>query len=405
MRVVLSLAVVAACFLAVVDGACDNACSGHGDCNYKDVCTCWQEWKMGDEDGGDCSDRKCPSELAWVDNPDQNGLHHRYAECAGRGVCDRTTGECSCFDGFTGKACQRTTCPNDCSGHGRCEYIEDLPYATVWGDYFDGTSNLKGFGDRPVTFSADRYWDKHKTRGCVCDPRWTDVDCSRRMCPRGTDVLQHKDTAVKTANHQVQTIVFDTNQNWNQTFFYNITSFDHLTFALQFTSTLNETYVTHPIRVPFPARIPARLDDEIKQALLQLPHQVVDDVDVEVTFVNQEYEIEDWEDDISSFDNVNAFPAFTRNFTVAIRFTGDYVQGPQHLVSVVDYACGDGCTPKLSGLPLNSVYHLSYLRETIASAYNNYECGRRGKCDYDTGLCQCFDGYTGEACGTQTALI
>ncbi len=390
--------------------ACDNACSGHGMC-LADTCECSPDWRTGDAAGGDCSDRICPYELAWVDTPDENGLRHKYVECAGRGLCDRATGECQCFDGYTGKACQRTTCPNDCSGHGRCEYLEDMPYKTVYGDYYgareaefpaqallDDTPVNTGIGDYPVTLAAaPRYWDARKTRGCVCDGGWTDIDCSRRMCPRGADPA----AAACTNKHQVQTIVLQADENWNGTILHNVTEFDHMSFALKFTSTTNESFVTYPIKIPLATQIQDTLGQEIEEALLRLPNRVVDGVNVSVAFP---LTTQHWNANMSTW-TYNPAVHIHRNMSISVTFTGDYVQGPQNLLSVVSYECGVGCNPKITGLPLNTIYPNSFVKEDVPSSFQNFECGRRGKCDYETGLCQCFGGYKGEACGDLTAIV
>lgn len=335
-----------------------------------DICDCYDNWGLGlSHDSGDCSERICPYEVAWVDTPNKAGKFHKYAECAGRGICNRASGECQCFDGYEGKACARSSCPNDCSGHGTCEYIEDLPYAATWNEY-----NVMNFNEDPKTFSY-KYWDNAKTRGCVCDATYGDIDCSKRMCPFGTDVLDLRDDLLVSLKYQVQSIVFYSLES--------STSNQGRTFALQFKSRLNETFTTIPI-VYDPADVHDFVHD-VQLALLQLPNRVIDGVSV----------------------TGSALAGNIYEFILNVTFTGAAVQGPQHLLTVLDYVCSDGCTPKLSGLAVQSMYDhkTSNVTELQLSDLNSYECGRRGKCDYTTGLCQCFLGYTGENCNTLTTLV
>jgi len=160
-----------------------------------------------------------------------------------------------------------------------------------------------------------------------------------------------------------------------------LSDLDSKTFALTFKSQINETFTTIPIVFD-----PTDLNDfvlDIQLALLNLPNRVIDGVTV----------------------SASAADAFGQ-VSVNVTFTGNAVQGPQNLLSVESYECGAGCTPRIDGLFVETRYGQkpSNVSAVQLADYNSYECGRRGKCDYSTGLCQCFTGYTADNCNTLTTL-
>lgn len=126
-----------------------KACSGHGICGVNDQCRCDPTYL-----GADCSQRSCAWGYAFIDTPRgdlnhdgqlntgttgfvnvpwSNAAEHEYfpyagsapatskpyyiaadgeahfwVECSGKGVCDRASGECKCYTGYTGSGCQRS---------------------------------------------------------------------------------------------------------------------------------------------------------------------------------------------------------------------------------------------------------------------------------------------------------
>jgi hypothetical protein len=497
--------------------ACPNSCSGHGTCGADDTCTCYQDWVMGDQDGGDCSDRRCPYQVAWAASPDKTGNIHTYVECAGVGICDRGSGDCECFEGYTGRGCGLQTCQNDCSGHGECVYAEDVTFGTVWGDFYDAQSNAAtGVGVGAVKIPQKPAWDTGKVRMCVCEPGYTDIDCSRRMCPKGNDVLDERLNLVTALNTQKQHVeliaagaigdghvhncIGDTLAAATDACWVDLVD---KSFALTFTSKLNQSYTTKPIGITSIATGTDQAGAEtatsaaVQAALLELPNYVIDGCDVTCSYA--------WVVGVSAL-----YPSVHCD----VEFTGPSVAGPQYLLEVEADKCDSGCTPQLSdpvqlksalvastaasdfkaaspsvagaidadssgaaatttinlvsgdGVKLGDgttaptapffilidsevikvtaistdaltvvrgvagttdAAHadgavvslltagygglgahpdiLSNVKETVTADHNSYECGRRGKCDYSSGECECFEGYMGDRCQTQTALI
>jgi hypothetical protein len=341
------------------------------------------------------------TQIAWADAPDKDGAFHKYAECAGKGICDRSSGECQCFEGFGGKGCQRMNCPGNCNGHGTCEYIEELGVGSAPGNYWGLSKAGQELSTEYKTFEnlAAHLWDHHKSMACVCDPGYIDVDCSRRMCPKSNDIMDERLGIYAMSRNQVQNItLYGAGLTGNGTGSV-LSEFYNRTFALTFKSTLNESYTTIPIMISEKSSA-ARTADALKAAaeiaLKSLPNKVITNVKVDVTLAYERREYTPSNDNGIAFLNMN------------VEFTGSSTLGPQNLLVVETNPCGAGCTPQITGLNLMSTAPngtLSFVTEKVASDFNNYECGRRGKCDYESGLCSCFAGFTGQACSIQTALM
>lgn len=156
---------------------------------------------------------------------------HFYMECSNKGICDRKLGECDCFNGYEGAACQRARCPGDCSGHGSCEHIQ-----TLAANDFDNIYQI---------------WDAQMTMGCACDPGYSGPDCSVRKCKYGIDPLYV--SGDQTARVEGVTYRFTMNATADQEskmdqIRYNDYSFTG-TYALKFYDAFGEDYSTIPIEV------------------------------------------------------------------------------------------------------------------------------------------------------------
>eukprot|EP00501_MAST-03F_sp_TOSAG23-6_P002444 GSMAST32.ASY1.ANO1.2553.1 assembled CDS len=262
--------IIALSCLWVVKASCPNDCSGNGNCNTYSACDCYRNFM-----GADCSERVCGFGHSFIDTPTgdlnadgristsratyrvweaypTNHAHaiaqssagnisdfdeaHFYMECSNKGTCNRATGECQCFPGYTGEACSRTACPNDCSGHGLCRRLIDI----VGIDY--------------------NAWDAYKTQRCVCDAGYKGTDCSLQKCPMGDDPI----TRLNNRN-EVQANGNDGLLKMGDTFL----------FSLEFTDEMGDSWITESINLfDF-----SNLEVNVKQALESLPNKVVQDIE------------------------------------------------------------------------------------------------------------------------------
>merc|ERR1719478_1633316 len=237
-------AAVLASLVASASAMCPGAtpCSGHGVCGNFDKCTCYRNWQ-----GNDCADRTCPFSTGWNYVKQQVGTasfyEHTYSECSNKGECDRKSGQCKCFDGYTGSACRRMKCDDDCNGHGVCETL-----ARASGGYAG--------------------WDAAKIQVCVCDPGYEGDKCEKKMCKKGDDPMtlaNFASNAWTAQTAEVQTI----------TFAGTVAAGDQ--YTITYTDWRGQSWTTWGLDMI------AGTATEIKEALEALPNQAIPSVTVAIS--------------------------------------------------------------------------------------------------------------------------
>nr|CCA25746.1 mastigoneme putative [Albugo laibachii Nc14] len=359
--------------LKSLHSACPNKCSGHGRCKANDVCDCMQNWG-----GGDCSLRVCPYTRAWHDTAIGTNDAHYYAECANRGICNRDKGLCVCDDGFTGKGCRRLGCPDDCNGHGTCEYIEDLA-----SDSFD--KRVNGVPGQKYTL-----WDQEKIMGCRCDPGFQGYNCAQRMCPKGDDLL------TPNQNEMIQAIVTTLPTS-------SATAEGYLTYFDPY----GNAYTTGAILFSAAMDCTTTLLTELQQ----LPNNVLNTVMVDtvaspssfVSFVRNAPKL------TTSTGTATTFTRPANTAICLIRFRSEPgTTGYQHLFGCnVSPHATQGQHPATTGLAgaTCAVHEVALDTSGTRTLSELAPCSNRGQCEQTSGTCKCFTGHVGLACQKQEALV
>jgi hypothetical protein len=115
---------------------------------------------------------------------------HAVVACSGRGKCTFGSGSCECYPGYTGQACERTSCPEDCSGHGVCQSLKR--FAAYAGAAAGNVVRTLGSSSNNAVLSYAKAFDATKQYTCACDAGFRGVNCADMECPSGPDPMGGK---------------------------------------------------------------------------------------------------------------------------------------------------------------------------------------------------------------------
>jgi hypothetical protein len=310
------------------------------------------------------------------------------------GLCDKSTGLCTCRNGFYGDSCDKMACgggvDTPCNGHGRCMNMYEL---ALWAEY-NGDHIDISYGKDP---NNPYTWDGYRTHGCKCDKGYHGYDCTLRDCPTGDDAGTYDDHV----EVQAFTCLADTG-----------------TFTLSF-----RQYTTDPI--PYYAT-----RDMIETALEKLP-SIAGDVDVYFTRDNLPPDrVMQFKkptktqsiDGMPTWGHFDANGVFVNNAPTPATYPGGapvcFLNSLETNLVIVSFATvhndlpsmtagvsdlsigGDPETGKIlfytDGQQVAAVDRLgaTHTFTTIKGTTETAVCNNRGLCEEATGVCECFPDWT-----------
>ncbi|KAK1791147.1 hypothetical protein P4O66_002046 [Electrophorus voltai] len=182
---------------SIVIAACPVLCSGNGQYS-RGRCLCYSGWKGTECDvpNNQCIDIHCSGHGICIMglcacNTGYKGENCEEVDCldpscSSHGVCIH--GECHCNLGWSGTSCEvlKTTCPDQCSGHGT--YHSESATCTCDANWTGPDCSIEGCPG--LCNSNGRCTLDQNGWRCVCQPGWRGVGCDVAMetlCTDGKD--------------------------------------------------------------------------------------------------------------------------------------------------------------------------------------------------------------------------